>query len=250
MNNVLNHFNQEEFFYTLQPPPLGSNPIDRFLFDSKRGFCEHYASAFTFMMRSAGIPARVVVGFQGGEPNPIGGHMVVRMSDAHAWSEVWIEGEGWRRVDPTAAVAPGANRIFGRRPRVSTAWRHRGGSPVAIPLLDQHRDDLGCDQCQVERLDSRLRTGQAEQFHGIPGYGRPGHWRKLLMTHDSASVIALVMAISGMHDVALQAARRATLPFACTLHSSAKPASNPKPVKRQTTSRFAPQPKVRCPQAT
>jgi len=103
---VLNKFHEEEFFYTLEPPPLGSDPVDRFLFESRRGFCEHYASAFAVMMRSAGIPARIVLGYQGGETNPMGGHMIVRQSDAHAWNEVWFEDYGWRRVDPTAAVAP------------------------------------------------------------------------------------------------------------------------------------------------
>jgi len=103
---VLTKFHEEEYFYTLEPPPLGSNPVDQFLFDTKRGFCEHYASAFAVMMRSAGIPARVVLGYQGGEMNPMGGHMIVRQSDAHAWNEVWLEGVGWYRVDPTGAVAP------------------------------------------------------------------------------------------------------------------------------------------------
>ncbi len=106
VNAVLDKFNREEFYYTLQPPPLGNNPVDRFLFDTRQGFCEHYASAFAVMMRSVGIPARIVLGYHGGEINPMGGHLVVRQSDAHAWTEVWIEGVGWRRVDPTAAVAP------------------------------------------------------------------------------------------------------------------------------------------------
>jgi hypothetical protein len=76
------------------------------MFGSRRGFCEHYASAFTVLMRAAGIPARIVTGYQGGEVNPLSRRMTVRQSDAHAWSEVWLEGEGWVRVDPTAAVAP------------------------------------------------------------------------------------------------------------------------------------------------
>ena len=103
---VMRMFNEQEFYYTLQPPALGSNPVDRFLFETRQGFCEHYASAFAILMRSAGIPARVVLGYQGGEVNPMGGHMIVRQSDAHAWNEVWLEGVGWRRVDPTGAVAP------------------------------------------------------------------------------------------------------------------------------------------------
>ena len=95
-----------EFTYTLQPPLLGSNGIDEFLFVTRRGFCEHYAGAFVFLMRAAGIPARVVTGYQGGELNPLDGHLVVRQSDAHAWAEVWLEGRGWLRVDPTASVSP------------------------------------------------------------------------------------------------------------------------------------------------
>ncbi len=92
--------------YTLQPPPLGVHTADEFLFDTKRGFCEHFASSFAILMRAANIPARVVTGYQGGELNPYDGTLVVRQSDAHAWTEVWLPDEGWRRVDPTAASAP------------------------------------------------------------------------------------------------------------------------------------------------
>lgn len=105
ISRVLEYFNQE-FTYTLDPPVLGQHPVDEFMWGSRRGFCEHFASAFVVMMRAAGIPARVVVGYQGGELNPIKDFLVVKQSDAHAWSEVWLEGEGWTRVDPTAAVAP------------------------------------------------------------------------------------------------------------------------------------------------
>lgn len=100
------HFAEEPFHYTLNPPPLGQNDIDDFLFDTRRGFCGHYASAFVFMMRLAGVPARVVAGYQGGEYNPVGDYVAVRQYDAHAWAEIWIEGEGWVRFDPTMAVAP------------------------------------------------------------------------------------------------------------------------------------------------
>ena len=99
-------FRTQPFVYTLEPPRLADNAVDEFLFSTRKGFCEHYASAFTIVMRAAGIPARIVTGYQGGEFNPYGGYLIVRQSDAHAWSEVWIEGSGWRRVDPTAAVAP------------------------------------------------------------------------------------------------------------------------------------------------
>ncbi len=103
---ALRLFREQPFVYTLQPPALGRDSVDDFLFATRRGFCEHYASAFTVLMRAAGIPARVVTGYQGGQLNEIGGYFVVRQSDAHAWSEVWLDGRGWVRVDPTAAVAP------------------------------------------------------------------------------------------------------------------------------------------------
>jgi len=103
---MLTMFREQPFVYTLDPPKLAENAMDEFLFETRRGFCEHYASAFTLVMRAAGVPARVVTGYQGGEFNPLGGYLIVRQSDAHAWSEIWIEGRGWLRVDPTAAVAP------------------------------------------------------------------------------------------------------------------------------------------------
>lgn len=95
------------FIYTLQPPLLGLHSVDDFLFGSKRGFCEHYAGSFVFLMRAAGVPARVVTGYLGGEINPLDGHIVVRQSDAHAWAEVWMGQElGWVRADPTASISP------------------------------------------------------------------------------------------------------------------------------------------------
>jgi transglutaminase-like putative cysteine protease len=102
---VLQWFHSEPFFYTLAPPLMEDEPVDMFLFDTRRGFCEHYASAFVVMLRAAGIPARVVTGYQGGEINPRGGYMIVRQSDAHAWAEAVVDGR-WQRFDPTAAVAP------------------------------------------------------------------------------------------------------------------------------------------------
>jgi protein-glutamine gamma-glutamyltransferase len=103
---VLELFHREEFFYTLSPPPLGANSVDEFLFDTRRGFCGHYASAFATLMRAAGIPARIVTGYHGGTYNPYAGYWILRQSNAHAWDEIWIAGRGWLRVDPTAAIAP------------------------------------------------------------------------------------------------------------------------------------------------
>ncbi|MGH8538961.1 MAG: transglutaminaseTgpA domain-containing protein, partial [Stenotrophobium sp.] len=109
VQRALAMYRSEPFYYTLHPPKLGADSVDEFLFDTRRGFCEHYASSFTFLMRAAGIPARVVTGYQGGEKNEVGGYYIVHQYDAHAWSEVWLAGQGWVRVDPTAAVAP--NRV-------------------------------------------------------------------------------------------------------------------------------------------
>ncbi|HBX54657.1 MAG TPA: DUF3488 domain-containing protein, partial [Pseudomonas sp.] len=103
---LLSHFNREPFGYTLRPPRLGLNSIDDFLFETRNGFCAHYAGAMTFVLRAAGIPARVVAGYQGGEFNPAGNYVQVRQFDAHAWVEYWQAGRGWVSVDPTFQVAP------------------------------------------------------------------------------------------------------------------------------------------------
>jgi transglutaminase-like putative cysteine protease len=97
---------RNSFTYSLAAPELGRNSVDDFLFETRKGFCQHFASSFTFLMRAAGIPARVVTGYQGGYFNQFGNYLVVRQSDAHAWSEVWLAGRGWVRVDPTGAVSP------------------------------------------------------------------------------------------------------------------------------------------------
>jgi transglutaminase-like putative cysteine protease len=106
INRTLDYFSKGGFVYTLKPPILGRHPVDSFLFESKKGYCEHYASAFAVMMRAAGVPARIVGGYLGGEANPYGNFLVVRQTDAHAWVEVWHSEKGWLRVDPTGAVAP------------------------------------------------------------------------------------------------------------------------------------------------
>jgi transglutaminase-like putative cysteine protease len=102
---ILRKFHDEEYVYTLSPPYYASDPVDLFMFEGRRGFCEHFASAFVLMLRAGEIPARVVTGYQGGTINPRGGYMIVRQSDAHAWAEALIDGE-WQRFDPTAAVSP------------------------------------------------------------------------------------------------------------------------------------------------
>jgi transglutaminase-like putative cysteine protease len=106
VRRALDHFNRESFHYSLEAPLLGANSVDEFLFDTRTGFCEHYASSFAVMMRMADIPTRIVTGYQGGWYSELGSYVLVRQSDAHAWTEVWFAGNGWTRVDPTAAVSP------------------------------------------------------------------------------------------------------------------------------------------------
>jgi len=103
---AIGHFRRERLQYTTEPPLLGRDSVDEFLYDTRQGFCEHFASAFVFLMRAAGVPARVVTGYQGGDMNPVDGKFTVRQSDAHAWSEVFIGGRGWIRVDPTVLSVP------------------------------------------------------------------------------------------------------------------------------------------------
>lgn len=106
IDSALTYFRTQGFSYTLQPPLLPGESVDQFLFETRQGFCEHYASAFAVLMRSAGIPTRIVTGYQGGEFNPLGKYMIIRQHDAHAWNEVWLSDRGWVRIDPTAVVSP------------------------------------------------------------------------------------------------------------------------------------------------
>ena len=103
---TLDWLKQENFVYTLSPKRITGDSVDEFLFTTRQGFCEHFAAAFTVLMRSAGIPTRVVIGYLGGEINPLGNFLIVRQYHAHAWTEVWLEESGWTRIDPTAVISP------------------------------------------------------------------------------------------------------------------------------------------------
>jgi transglutaminase-like putative cysteine protease len=192
---VLAKFHNEEYFYTLQPPALGNNPVDRFLFETRQGFCEHYASAFAFMMRSAGIPTRVVLGYQGGEINPMGGHLIVRQSDAHAWTEVWLERYGWYRVDPTAAVAP--ERIeYGTRGATLDGIGQSWGFSAPSALL-QHLT-MTWDALNAKWNEWVLGYGPDTQISFMEWLGMDDpNWRKMLLTLV-AGVVGLILAISGL----------------------------------------------------
>jgi transglutaminase-like putative cysteine protease len=193
---VLTRFNEEEYYYTLEPPPLGSNPVDRFLFQTRRGFCEHYASAFALMMRAAGIPARVVVGYQGGELNPMGDYMIVRQADAHAWTEVWLEGIGWRRVDPTAAVAPervDAGRTGAMFDGSGAAWG------LGAPSRLLHKLMLTWDAANAKWNEWILGYGpdNQERFMDWLGMDDPD-WRQMMLT-----LVAIVTGLTMLISLAL-----------------------------------------------
>ena len=126
LRRAIDHFRRERLLYTTEPPLLGRDSVDEFLFDTRQGFCEYFSSAFVFLLRAAGVPARVVTGYQGGDTNPVDGAFTVRQSDAHAWSEVFIAGNGWIRVDPTALSVPG---------RVDAGLARAVATGDALPLL-------------------------------------------------------------------------------------------------------------------
>ncbi|CAD5109606.1 transglutaminase TgpA family protein [Zestomonas carbonaria] len=128
---LLDHFNREPYRYTLRPPALGSDTVDSFLFDTRSGFCAHYAGAMVFVLRAAGIPARVVAGYQGGEWNATGRYLQVRQFDAHAWVEYWLPEQGWTSVDPTFQVAP--ERIEqGLEEAIADEQSFLEGSPMSL----------------------------------------------------------------------------------------------------------------------
>ena len=197
-------FRGEPFYYTLSPPPLGVDAVDDFLFASRRGFCEHYASAFSFLMRAAGVPARVVTGYQGGEYNQLGNYWIVRGRDAHAWAEVWLEGRGWVRVDPTAAVAP---------------QRVERGLDAALPAAERPSGliSLEGDWLRPLRLGWDLFNNRWNQW--VLGYNHERQRQFLarlspFLSNLQGMVTALVAAVAlalGLVAVALFRQRRAPL---------------------------------------
>lgn len=175
-----------EFRYTLEPQLLGRDSVDEFLFEQQAGYCEHFASAFTVMMRMGGVPARVVTGYQGGYFNPIGGHWVVRHSDAHAWSEVWLQGRGWVRVDPTSAVAPsriesGLEGLQGRT--ADSAWWAPLRNASDWMLRNWNDVVLGFDAARQRRLLQPFGVADAD-------------WRALGAAFALAAGVALLVTLT------------------------------------------------------
>lgn len=193
IREVLLKFHEQEYYYTLEPPLLGRDPVDRFLFDTRQGFCEHYASAFAVMMRAANIPSRVVLGYQGGEMNPQAEHLIVRQSDAHAWTEVWLPNQGWRRVDPTAAVAPeriDAGMSGSRLNGAAAAWG------FSSPSQFFHNLGLSWDAINAKWNDLVLGYGPENQdrFMRFLGMEDP-NWRKMILSL-LAIVFGMILVIS------------------------------------------------------
>ena len=163
IQRVLEHFNSEPFRYTLNPPLLGEDPVDDFLFETRAGFCEFYASSFAVMMRMAGIPARVVTGYQGGWYNGRGDYLLVRQSDAHAWVEVWLPEQGWVRQDPTSWVNPA--RIERGALDAVDAPRHL----LDFPWLRRVRNDV--DILQQRWNDWVIEYGADRQANLLESFG-------------------------------------------------------------------------------
>lgn len=174
------HFRAGQFRYTLEPALLGRDSVDEFLFATREGFCEHFASAFAFLMRAAGVPSRVVTGYLGGDPNPVDGILTLRQSDAHAWVEVHLPGRGWVRVDPTAAAVP-SRLDFGLARAVPQG--------TALPLLMQpqfewllgirHRWDALAHQWNLRVLGyNTVRQREFMSWLGMPS----ADWQALVAT--------------------------------------------------------------------
>ena len=162
VESALAWFRAGNFSYTLSPPPLGRDSVDDFLFGARAGFCEHFSNAFVVLMRHMGVPSRVVTGYQGAEHNAAEGYWIVRQSDAHAWAEVWLEGVGWQRVDPTAVVAP--DRV------------QRGSRALRNPAAGV--SDVGA----IERWSDRFRLNLDAIAHG---------WNQWVLSYDRSKQMSL-----------------------------------------------------------
>lgn len=178
---------RRDFSYTLATDPPRFNAVDRFLFEDRQGFCQHFSSSFAMLMRAAGIPARVVTGYVGGYRNPYGGYWVLYIKDAHAWTEVWLEGEGWVRVDPTAAVAP--ENILDTLAGSTGQEQYAGGGGTFSPLFDYG------DFMRSRWNDWVIGFNAARQmslFRNV-GIAQAERWQMLLILLTLASLISFAI---------------------------------------------------------
>jgi transglutaminase-like putative cysteine protease len=191
---ALRLFQEQEFTYTLNPPLLGIHSVDDFLFETRKGFCEHYASAFTMLMRAAGVPSRVVTGYQGGELNQAGDYYIIRQSDAHAWSEIWLENLGWVRIDPTSVIVP-ARIELGLAAALSPAER------ASLPFAARRdRNPLYQLQLRWDRINAGwnrwiLAYGPELQQQFLSRFGLPDWYR---MTLALTVVIVTFLTVLGI----------------------------------------------------
>ncbi len=181
IQRTLNVINQQEYSYTLTPEVLEEEVVDGFWFDTQEGFCEHYAGAFVFIMRAAGVPARVVTGYQGGEYNPYGDFYLIRQSDAHAWTEVWVDNQGWVRVDPTAAIDPSRVEADLRtRATRRDSWFSDKEFGFDLPQGFLQKLQLRWDAIKSFWDDSLMGYGQDQQNNWLSKLGiKSNQWRFL-----------------------------------------------------------------------
>ena len=191
---VLRKLRGEGYSYTLEPGVYGQHTADEFWFDRKEGFCEHIASAFVLLMRAMDIPARVVTGYQGGETNPVDGFWTIRQSDAHAWSEVWLAGRGWVRVDPTSAVAPGRTGAFQRlqAPRGALATAFNAVTPDIAASVRAAWEAL--NNAWNQRILNYTQSRQLDLLKNL-GFQTPG-WEDL--SYVLIAIVVLVAAIGAV----------------------------------------------------
>ncbi|MDB5971452.1 MAG: hypothetical protein JWQ90_3902 [Hydrocarboniphaga sp.] len=219
---ALTLFHNAPYAYTLAPPSLGRSDADRidaFLFNTRSGYCEHYAGAFTFLMRAAGIPARVVTGYAGGQKNPFGDWYVLRQADAHAWSEVWVADQGWVRVDPTSAVSP--DRVDRS---LSEARAYRDNAPARLGELDwsalRYRLESSWDWIDARWNGMVLGYGTDQQREFLSRIGL-GDWQSMLLAlTGSITLLLTVLGVALMRraapaplDAALQSWQRGLRPL-------------------------------------
>ena len=236
VRTALSYFNKQGFVYTLEAPPLGVNSIDDFLFSTKQGFCEHYASAFVFLMRAANIPARVVTGYQGGEYNDVGNYYIVRQSDAHAWAEVWLADQGWVRVDPTGAIAPD---------RVQRGLSAALSDKAALPFMERNPPQWMRDlRFNLDALANQwnqwvLGYDSERQFAFLTRLGMESiTWQKMALNMSAG--LGLVIAVFALFMLRhLYTRRRRAHGSAQSSTSSRRSATNPTSARTPTSTRCA-----------
>ena len=208
---ILTEIRNNNYRYTLTPEILEDEVIDDFWLGTREGFCEHYASAFVFIMRAAGIPARVVTGYQGGEYNPYGDYFIVRQSDAHAWSEVWIQGKGWLRVDPTAAIHPSrVDSSLQRETSMRDDWLEGFNPTVDFELPDGLFSNLALrwDALQSFWNETLMGYDQDMQFDWLASLGITNdRWRYL----SYFIIVSLILSFSIFGFIILKKSRNSDL---------------------------------------